>query len=340
VRRAPRVSPRVAVLGTGSWGTAFALVLADAGAEVRMWGRRAEVCAAIAEGRGNPAYLPGVPLPAAVSATTDARRALDRADVVVLALPSQSLRGVLGEVADAVPAGAPLVSLAKGLESGTQLRMSEVVAQASGAERERVAVLSGPNLAREIAERQPTATVVAAHDADVAAQVAAACATPAFRPYTHHDVLGVELGGVVKNVVGLAVGMAEGLGYGDNAKASIITRGLAQTSRLAVALGAEAATMAGLAGMGDLVATCASPLSRNHQTGVQLGRGLDVAAAARVVTQTAEGVRSAPSVLALARAAGVEMPIVQQVVDVVEGRVLAREAARLLLARDLKHEGG
>ncbi|WP_299033835.1 NAD(P)H-dependent glycerol-3-phosphate dehydrogenase [uncultured Pseudokineococcus sp.] len=330
---------RVAVLGTGSWGTAFALVLADAGAEVRMWGRRAEVCAAVAAGRGNPAYLPGVALPAAVSATTDARRALQGADVVVLALPSQSLRGVLEGVADAVPTGAPLVSLAKGLESGTRLRMSEVVAQASGAARERVAVLSGPNLAREIAERQPTATVVAAHDADVAAQVAAACATPAFRPYTHHDVLGVELGGVVKNVVGLAVGMAEGLGWGDNAKASIITRGLAQTSRLAVALGAEAATMAGLAGMGDLVATCASPLSRNHQTGVQLGRGLSVAAAARVVEQTAEGVRSAPSVLALAREAGVEMPIVEQVVDVVEGRVEAREAARLLLARDLKHEG-
>jgi len=163
--------------------------------------------------------------------------------------------------------------------------------------------------------------------------VAHAWAPSAFRPYTHHDVLGVELGGVVKNVVGLAVGMAEGLGYGDNAKASIITRGLAQTSRLAVALGAEPATLAGLAGMGDLVATCASPLSRNHQTGVQLGRGLDVEAAAAVVRQTAEGVRSAPEVLALAHGVGVEMPIVEQVVAVVRGEVSAREAGRALLAQ-------
>ncbi|MEJ5945396.1 NAD(P)H-dependent glycerol-3-phosphate dehydrogenase [Pseudokineococcus basanitobsidens] len=333
------MSRRAAVLGTGSWGTAFGLVLADAGADVVLWGRRAQVCADVAAGRGNPAYLPGAPLPASMTATTDAAVALAGADLVVLALPSQVLRPVLEGVADRLPPGVPLVSLAKGLESGTRLRMSQVVAEAAAVPAERVAVLSGPNLAREVAERQPTAAVVAASDVAVADLVATACATSAFRPYTHHDVLGVELGGVVKNVVGLAVGMAEGLGYGDNAKASIITRGLAQTSRLAVALGAEAATLAGLAGMGDLVATCASPLSRNHQTGVQLGRGLDVAAAAAVVRQTAEGVRSAPSVLALAREVGVEMPIVEQVVDVVEGRTPVREAARLLLARTLKHEG-
>ncbi len=334
------MSRRVAVLGTGSWGTAFALVLADAGADVVMWGRRPELCAAISAGQGNPVYLPGLPLPPAVTATTDPREALAGADLVVLGLPSSSMRSVLEDLAGDLPAGAPLVSLAKGLERGTRLRMSQVVVEATGAAPGRVAVLSGPNLAREVAERQPTASVVAAPDDAVAEEVAHACATAAFRPYTHHDVLGVELGGVVKNVVGLAVGMAEGLGYGDNAKASIITRGLAQTSRLAVALGAEPATLAGLAGMGDLVATCASPLSRNHQTGVQLGRGLDVEAAAAVVRQTAEGVRSAPEVLALAHGVGVEMPIVEQVVAVVRGEVSAREAGRALLARDRKHEAG
>ncbi|MEJ5914925.1 NAD(P)H-dependent glycerol-3-phosphate dehydrogenase [Pseudokineococcus sp. 1T1Z-3] len=329
---------RVAVLGTGSWGTTFGLVLADAGADVVLWGRREDVCADVAAGRGNPAYLPGVDLPPSVTATTDAQAALAGADMVALAVPSQVLRPVLADLAPHLPADVPLLSLAKGLEAGTSLRMSEVVVQAARVDPGRVAVLSGPNLALEIAARQPTAAVVAASDAGVAGTVATTCRTPTFLPYTHHDVLGVELGGVVKNVVGLAVGMAEGMGYGDNAKASIITRGLAQTSRLAVALGAEAATVAGLAGMGDLVATCASPLSRNHRTGVQLGRGLDVAAAAEVVQQTAEGVRSAPAVLALAREVGVAMSIVELVVDVVEGRTTAAEGARVLLGRDVRHE--
>lgn len=329
---------RVAVLGTGSWGTAFSLVLADAGGEVRMWGRRAELCAQITSEHRNAAYLPGVDLPAAVSASTDAAEVLHGAEVVVLAVPAQTLRGTLTRLRASLPEDAVLVSLAKGIEAGTNLRMSQVVVESTGHRAEQVAVVSGPNLAREIAERQPTTTVVASSDLAVADRVAEACATPAFRPYTHHDVVGVEVGGAVKNVVGLAVGMAEGLGYGDNTKASIITRGLVQTSRLAVALGAESATLSGLAGMGDLVATCASPLSRNHQVGVQLGRGRSVAEAERAVGQTAEGVRSASSVLALARSAGVAMSIVEQVVAVVEGEVDARTAAARLLARDRKHE--
>jgi glycerol-3-phosphate dehydrogenase (NAD(P)+) len=334
------VAERVAVLGTGSWGTTFATVLADAGGTVRMWGRREEVCRSITEDHVNPEYLPGVTLPPRVSAGTDSARALTGAGVVVLAVPSQSLRENLTAWRNLLPTDAVLVSLMKGVELGSLQRMSEVIADVTGAGPERVAVVSGPNLAREIAARQPTATVVASEHHGTAERVALACSTGYFRPYTNTDVVGAELGGAVKNVIALAVGMAEGLGMGDNTKASIITRGLAETARLGAALGAEGATLSGLAGLGDLVATCASPLSRNRTFGVELGRGRSVDDIAAGTRQVAEGVKSCRSVLALSDRAGVDMPIVRGVVGVVHGGVTPADMAAALVSRPRKHEWG
>jgi glycerol-3-phosphate dehydrogenase (NAD(P)+) len=332
------VSARAAVLGCGSWGTTFATVLTDAGCAVRMWGRRQEVCAEITDSRRNSAYLPDIELPESLTASTDPAYALDGAELVVLAVPSQSLRENLTRWTALLPPDAVLVSLMKGVELGTHERMSQVMAEVTGAGPERIAVVSGPNLAREIAARQPTATVVASTHHPTAERVAAACSTSYFRPYTNTDVVGVELGGAVKNVIALAVGIAEGLGYGQNTQASLITRGLAETARLGVALDADPATFAGLAGLGDLVATCASPLSRNRTFGVNLGAGMSVDEVVANTRQTAEGVRSCQSVLDLARSVGVEMPIVEHVVAVVHGGMPARAMAGSLLSRARKHE--
>lgn len=324
---------RAAVFGAGSWGTAFALVLADAGTDAIVWGRRPELCASITDRHENPDYLQGVALPPAVRATSDAAEALDGADIVVFALPAQAFRANLVRWVPLVPTGAVLMSLMKGIELGSTERMTQVIVDVVGADAGRVAALSGPNLAHEIAARQPAAAVVACPDQDVAEQLQAACLSPAFRPYTNTDVVGVEVGGAVKNVIALACGMAEGLGFGDNTKASIITRGLAETTRLGLALGADPQTFAGLAGLGDLVATCTSPLSRNRSFGEELGRGHllgDIAAGTR---QVAEGVKSCESVLALATAQGVEMPIVEHVVAVVRDGVPAAEMGRSLMSR-------
>lgn len=332
---------RIAVLGSGSWGTAFAGVLADAGGdgvEVVVHGRRAALSEAINRDHVNAEYLPGRVLPAAVRATTDAADALEGAGLVVMAIPSQTLRDNLAAWAPLLPPGAPVVSLMKGIERGTGMRMSEVITEVGGVEPERVAVLSGPNLAREIADRQPAASVVASTSHDTADVVAAAVATPYFRPYTETDVVGTELGGAVKNVVALAVGLAEGLGYGDNTKASIITRGLAETARLGAALGAEPATLMGLAGVGDLIATCMSPLSRNHRFGVSLGQGMSPQQALVATGQTAEGVRTCHSVVELAGRHGVDVPICAGITAVVEEGLDPRELAEALMSRARKHE--
>ena len=329
---------RATVLGTGSWGTAFAATMAAAGTEVTMWARRREVVEQINRG-SNEDYLAGIALPQGIRATTDAAEALAGADVVVLAVPSQTLRDNLAGWADLIPATAAVASLMKGIELGTTKRMSEVIAEVARIQTQRIVVVSGPNLAREIAERHPAASVVACTDETTAEQVAAACATPWFRPYTHDDVIGIELGGAVKNVVALAVGMAEGMGMGDNSKASLITRGLAETARLGAALGADPATLMGLAGVGDLIATCMSPLSRNRTFGVNLGRGMGVEEVVTVTRQTAEGVKSCQSILQLARDHGVDMPIVEAVVGVVRSEVTPREMVTALMTRSLKSEG-
>src|SRR5689334_5764094 len=326
-------------MGAGSWGTTFAKVLADAGGtDVRLWARRPEIAEAITESHENAEYLPGVKLPDTVHATADATAALDGAELVVLALPSQTLRRNLEAVRAAVPPAAMLLSLAKGVELGTTLRMSEVIRDVLGAPERQVAVLTGPNLAREIADGQPTASVIACADHDRAAVVQRACVTPYFRPYTNADVVGCELGGAVKNVIALACGVAEGMGFGDNTKAALMTRGLAETARLGAALGADPLTFAGLAGLGDLVATCSSRLSRNRTFGERLGRGESLEQAKAAVRTTAEGVQSCRSVLELARRVGVDVPITEGVVRVCHEGLPATELVPSLMGRDMKDE--
>lgn len=328
-----------AVLGSGAWGTTFAQVLADAGCTVRLWGRNADVAQQITTEHVNGRYLPGVELPESISATTDVAAALDGVDLVVVAIPSQSARATLEPLRDLVPPTAVAVSLMKGVELSTDRRMSEVVAEALAVDASRVAVVSGPNLAGEIARRQPTATVVSSSDPQTAALVAKACSSGYFRPYTNADVVGVELCGAVKNVIALAVGMAQGRGFGYNTTATVITRGLAEISRLGLALGADAETFPGLAGMGDLMATCASPSSRNHTLGKHVGQGMTLDDAITATGGTAEGVKSCRSVLELARSVGVEMPITEAVVGVLHGGLPVDDIARGLLARPQRSEG-
>ncbi|MER7663465.1 NAD(P)H-dependent glycerol-3-phosphate dehydrogenase [Streptomyces sp. NPDC096193] len=329
---------KAAVFGTGSWGTAFGMVLADAGCEVTLWGRRAELVDAVNTTRTNPDYLPGIELPPTLRATTDPAEALHGADFTVLAVPSQTLRANLAAWAPKLPSDTVLVSLMKGIELGSAKRMSEVIEEVAGVPSDRVAVITGPNLAKEIAQRRPAAAVVACRDEAVAQRLQAAAHTPYFRPYTNTDVVGCELGGAVKNVIGLAVGIADGMGLGDNAKGSLITRGLAETTRLGLAMGADALTFSGLAGLGDLVATCSSPLSRNHTFGTNLGKGMTLQETIAVTRQTAEGVKSCKSVLDLARRHGVDMPITETVVGIVHEGKPPVVALKELMSRSAKPE--
>lgn len=329
---------QVAMFGSGSWGTACSMVLADAGCDVTMWARRDELSSAINRTGRNPDYLPEVTLPAGVRATCDPAEAAAGADLVVLAVPSQRLRENLTHWAPLLPPNAVLVSLMKGIELGTAKRMSEVITEVAGVPADRVAVVSGPNLAAEIAQRQPAASVVACVDEGVAQRLQKTFHTAYFRPYTNTDVIGTELGGAVKNVIAIAVGMAAGLGFGDNARASVITRGLAETARLGAALGADVYTFSGLAGLGDLIATCSSPLSRNRTFGEKVGRGIPVAEILRSTRQVAEGVKSCESILDLARRVDVEMPIVEHVTYVVRGTMTPTDVIRALVSRSAKPE--
>lgn len=329
---------KAAVMGAGSWGTTFAQVLCDAGTPAVLFARSPELAKVISTTRQNPAYLPGIALTDALRATADPAEALDGADLVVLAVPAQSLRENLARWAPLLPPGALLVSLMKGIELGTCNRMSEVISQVASAPAERIAVVSGPNLSREIARREHAATVVACTDNAAAERLQRACHTGYFRPYTNPDVTGCELGGAVKNVIALGVGMAVGMGLGDNTRAMLITRGLAETARLGAALGADPHTFAGLAGMGDLVATCSSPLSRNRTFGENLGRGMAVEDVIAITRQTAEGVKSSQSVLELAKRHGVEMPITEVMVAVMHHGLEVSKVAALLTSRSAKPE--
>jgi glycerol-3-phosphate dehydrogenase (NAD(P)+) len=330
---------RAAVLGAGSWGTTFAKLLADAGNDVTLWARRPELAERINREHRNPDYLGDIALPPALRATHDAAEAFDGAALVAIAIPSQSLRENLAGWAGDIDAGATLVSLMKGVELGTTKRMSEVIGEVAGVPAERIAVVSGPNLALEIAQEQPTATVIACVDEDRGAAVQQACGTGYFRPYTNTDVVGCELGGAVKNVIALACGIGQGMGFGNNSVASIITRGLAETARLGALLGADPLTFAGLAGLGDLVATCNSPLSRNRTFGERLGRGetLDQAQDA-THGQVAEGVKSCRSVRELAQHHGVEVPITEAVEAVCFGGMKPAQMLELLMSRSMKSE--
>jgi glycerol-3-phosphate dehydrogenase (NAD(P)+) len=327
--------PRVAVLGAGSWGTTFAKVLADGGAVVTIWARRPELAQEIAVGKRNSDYLPGVNLPRNLHADSRLPAVLDGAEQVYVSVPSQTLRGNLGAVALNLDPHAIVVSLMKGVELGTGSRMSEVIADELGIGGSRIAVASGPNLALEIAKEMPTAAVVASDDLLTAQTIAATATNRYFRSFVNTDVIGTEFGGVLKNLIALAIGIVDGVGYGENTKASILTRGLAEMSAFAAAYGAQTETMAGLAGLGDLIATSESPLSRNNRAGRLLGQGYGFAEVVSSMQQTAEGLSSVAPVLALARARGVRMPIVEQVGQVLDGTLAPKDLAPHLTTDDV-----
>ena len=318
---------RVAVLGAGSWGTTFAKILADGGSTVNLWARRPELAREITQSKRNSDYLPGINLPRRLSASSLLPEVLDGAEMVFLSVPSQSLRENLRIVRELIPADVPVVSLMKGVEKGTRYRMSEVISQELDVPDERIAVVSGPNLALEIAKEQPTAAVVSSISLDTASEVALAARNPYFRSFLNTDVIGTEFGGVLKNLIAVAIGIVDGVGYGENTKASIITRGLVEMTDFAVAFGARPETLSGLAGLGDLIATCESSLSRNNTAGRLLGQGYAYQEVIAQMNQTAEGISSVAPILELAAERGVEMPIVSQVAEVLAGTLNPRDIA-------------
>jgi len=320
----------VAVVGAGSWGTTVAH-LCSHNASTALYSRRPDVAEAINATHENPVYLSGHALHADLRASTDLAAVLAGADVLVMGVPSHGFRATLEEAGPHVPRGIPVVSLAKGLERGTKLRMTQIIEQVLPGRP--VGVLTGPNLAKEILGGHAAAAVIALADLDIAERLQAVFATGRFRVYTNTDVIGCEMAGALKNVIALASGMADGLGAGDNTRAAVITRGLAELTRLGVALGGEPSTFAGLAGMGDLVATCISRHSRNRHVGEELGRGRTIESVVKEMQQVAEGVKSAPVVVELAREVGVDMPIAEEVRAVVEDGRSAEEAYRGLLRR-------
>ena len=334
------MSTRIAVIGAGSWGTTVGAIAA-VNADAVLWARDRAVAEQINTEHQNVHYLPDITLPESLRATSDLTEACTGADVIVVGVPSHGMRGVLEAAASAIGPDVPVLSLSKGVEQGTSLRMTEVIADVLvGHRTDRIGVLTGPNLAREVALGQPTASVVAIEDAAVATQLQELFMTATFRVYTNPDVIGCEIAGALKNVVALAAGIAHGLGYGDNTKAALITRGLAELARLGHALGGDLMTFSGLAGMGDLVATCTSEKSRNRTVGVALGQGRKLEEIVAEMKMVAEGVKSTEAVLELARAQGVEMPIAEQVGAVLyDGRTPA-EIVPALMLRQAKSELG
>ena len=330
---------RLAIIGGGSWGTALSIALAGRFESVRLWVYEADLAERIAATRENDVFLPGFPLPANVSATSELAAALEDADVVLSVMPSRHVRRVFREMLPHLAPGMCFVSATKGIESGTLLRMSQVVREVAG-ERfaSRVAVLSGPTFAREVARGEPAAVVVASDDRALAESVQRAFSGPAFRLYTNDDPAGVELGAALKNVIAIAAGVCQGLGLGSNTMAALITRGLAEITRLAVAVGSKPLTLAGLAGLGDLVLTCTGELSRNRYVGIELAKGRTLADIVGSMRMVAEGVETTSAAMDLAARHGVEMPITGQVQAVLRDGKPPREALRELMERTLKGE--
>ncbi len=326
---------RVAVIGAGSWGTAVAGIAATNTSTI-LWARSELVAEEIASRHSNERYLPGSALPDALEATHELNRAVDSADVIVMGVPSHGFRSILESMASSVTPGVPVISLTKGVEQGTLKRMTELIAEALPDNP--AGVLTGPNLAREVAAGQPAASVIAIADHEVAARLQPLFTSPTFRVYTNPDVIGAEVAGALKNVMAIAAGMADGMGLGDNAKASMITRGLAELTRLGVALGGQPLTFSGLAGVGDLVATCMSRQSRNRHVGEELGKGRSVQEIIAEMNMVAEGVKTSRAVVDLARERNVEMPIAEQVVAVIEEGRRPADALLSLMSRTPKDE--
>lgn len=332
---------RIAIAGGGSWGTALAIALSRAHErhDISLWVRDANLAAAMRERRVNEVYLPGHEIPKGVNVTHDIREAVQDANVLLGAIPAAHARAVYGLVLPHTPRNAAIVSATKGLEPESHARMSEVVTGVLPAERSpRFAVLSGPSFAAEAAAGQPTAVVVASNDHQLAVDLQNAFAGPSFRLYTNDDVLGVELAGAMKNVIAIAAGACQGIGLGANSLAALITRGLAEMKRLAEALGAKRDTLSGLAGLGDLVLTCTGALSRNRHVGVELGKGRPLLEILSGMKMVAEGVGTAAALLALAEAAGVELPITEQVTAILREGKSPKEAIRSIMERSLKRE--
>ena len=330
---------RIGVIGAGSFGTALAKILAEAGHAVSLWARSGETAILLAEGRENARYLPGITLPAGVGITADIEEALRDAEMVLAVVPSHGMRDVLTAAAPHLRRGALVVSASKGIENETLMTMSEIFAEVlpTGTP---TAYLSGPSFAREVAQGFPTAVSLASRDADVARAAQSVFTTDRLRVYTTEDVVGVEMGGALKNVMAIAAGAADGLGFGHNTRAAIITRGLAEISRLAVHKGANPLTLAGLSGNGDLILTCTGDLSRNRQVGIELGRGRSVDDVLGGMRMVAEGVRTTKSAKALAGRLGVEMPITDQVHALLYEGQAAKEAVAALMGRAPRKEKG
>jgi glycerol-3-phosphate dehydrogenase (NAD(P)+) len=325
--RKPAGATRVAVIGAGSWGTTFGKILADGGTSVTMWARRPELADDIRLRHRNSDYLPGVTLPENLTAESDLAAAVRGAAQIYVSVPSQTLRDNLVALKPLIGPETIVVSLMKGVEKGTGLRMSQVLEEGLGIDPSRIAVASGPNLALEIAKEQPTAAVISSSNLETAQAVALLARNRYFRTFVNTDVIGTEFGGVLKNLIAVAIGIVDGVGYGENTKASIITRGLVEMTDFAVAHGAKAETLSGLAGLGDLIATCQSPLSRNNTAGRLLGQGYSFNAVVKQMQQTAEGLASVAPILELARTIGVDMPIVQQVEQVLNGTLNPKDIA-------------
>ncbi|MGD2101632.1 MAG: NAD(P)H-dependent glycerol-3-phosphate dehydrogenase [Acidimicrobiia bacterium] len=329
---------KIAVIGAGSWGTTVASMAAKRLA-TSLWARRGDLAGVINETHVNQDYLPDLELPGSLVASTDLSDVASDADAVVMAVPSHGFRRVFSELAGLIEPTVPVVSLTKGIEQGTLARMTEIVAAESpNRDRSRVGVMTGPNLASEIIAGQPTATVIAMQNQDVAETLQQLFMGPTFRVYTNDDVVGCELGGALKNVMAIASGMSDGLGFGDNTRATLVTRALAELTRLGVALGGRPETFAGLAGMGDLIATCISEKSRNHRVGVGLAQGKTLDEVISEMQMVAEGVKTTASVLGLAERTGVDMPIAQHVGMVLDGEMTPREGMMSLMTREAKAE--
>ncbi len=330
---------KVAIIGTSSWGTTQAIMLSRRGFQVVLWARTEAEARQLAKDGQNARFLPGLPFPDGLSITASVSQALQGADMVIFAVPSQSLRANVRAVSSHIAPSAIVLSGVKGLEAGSTKRMSQVIAdEMPRCLHNNIAVLSGPNLALEIARGLPAAAVVASGNADVAARAQQVMMSPSFRVYTSADVVGVELGGALKNIIALGAGMSDGLGYGDNAKAGFMTRGLAEISRLGVTMGARPLTFAGLAGLGDLVATCSSALSRNHFLGSELAKGRPLDEVTSSMKGVAEGVTTTAAACEMARRNGVSMPIAEQVHRVLFEGLSLRQAVAELMGRDPKPE--
>ena len=325
------------MIGSGSWGTAVAAMVASR-APTTLWARREEAAAEMRAARENTSYLPGIELPASLTITSDVAAAVESAGLVVVAVPSHGFREVLEAAKEFMDSDTRVISLSKGVERGSQLRMTEVASDVLPLDPSRIGVLTGPNLAREVALGQPAAAVVAISDETSAQELQALFMQPTFRVYTNLDVVGCESAGALKNVMAIAAGMAHGLGYGDNSKAALVTRALAELTRLGVALGGAPLTFAGLAGMGDLVATCFSDQSRNRRVGVELGRGKPLDVIVAEMSMVAEGVKSTEAILALAKAHQIEMPIATMVGSVLYEGALPSDMVEQLMTREAKAE--